>query len=89
MRQIAGNELESATKSPAVIAYPARTAAGRLGVIDHAERGTQLKLLGREVPLDGNGRFEVSLSPDELSRGLSWAAEKGPDRKTWRWPGLE
>jgi hypothetical protein len=76
VRGIAGSELEVATQEPTVIAYPGRTADGKLGVMGYAELGTRLTLSGRDVPLDDDGRFEVPLAAEELARGLQWTAEK-------------
>lgn len=76
MRGIAGSELEVATQEPSVIAYPGRTADGRLGVMGYAEVGTHLTLSGHDVTLDDDGRFEVPLAAEELARGLQWTAEK-------------
>lgn len=76
VRGIAGSELEVASQEPTVIAYPGRTADGKLGVMGYAEVGARLTLSGRDVPLDDDGRFEVPLAAEELARGLEWTAEK-------------
>ncbi len=76
IRRLAANELEVATQQPTVIAYPGRTADGRLGVIGYVEADTNLTLSGRNVTIDEIGRFKVPLDAKELAVGLNWTAEK-------------
>lgn len=88
VRLIAGNELEVANQRPIVIASPVRI-KGKLALAGYAEVGTQLTLNGKPTILDGDGRFEVLLSEEQLGAGLQWEAKKENFSKKWGWAGLK
>ncbi|NLX99085.1 MAG: DUF4091 domain-containing protein [Rhodopirellula sp.] len=87
VRRLAGSELEVARTRPVVIAYPTRV-EGRFATAGWVEPGATLIRNGTSVPVDADGCFAVVLSQEELADGLCWTAQRGPDRKTWEWPGI-
>lgn len=87
LRQLVGNELEVARQMPAVIAYLTRTGRNIVAT-GYAESGTRLWLDDQPVSLDNDGRFEATISEDQLAAGINWRVEKDNTRKTWQWPGL-
>jgi hypothetical protein len=88
VRLTLGNELEGARQRPFVIAFPVRV-QGQWTVTGFTEPGTRLKMNGKGLGVDPEGRFQVRVGEGKLSAGLRWSAEKGPDRKTWEWVGLK
>jgi hypothetical protein len=88
VRNLIGNELEVASKGPAVIIFPTRIGS-ELAITGYIEHGTQLRLNGNSVSADGEGKIFSPVSPNALAQGMRWMAIKGNVKKQWEWPGLQ